>query len=193
MADDFSSIPVDDLLQQLRDTPPAFVVKQQDQVTTALPPVSTEPIKEDEIGDYVIKKTTALVDQTMNAFKDIKDLAVATNDADTISALADLIKAANSAIDSLNKINIQNKKTKAAKEIAAIQAEARMKELQNQQPTTNILAVGTREEMLKIMEQAKQRTVVVEAEFSSIEPSKALVPVTEVQTVSAEKHQTATN
>ena len=192
MPDDFSSLPVDDLLQQLRDTPPAFVVKPQDNNSTALPPVSTEQIKEEDIGDYVIKKTTSLVEQTMGAFKEIKDLAVATNDADTISALADLIKAANSAIDSLNKINIQNKKTKAAKEIAALNVEARMKELQNQTQPTNILAIGTREEVLKILEQAKLKTTIVEAEFTDVESSKALVPVNPPPATS-DKQQPAAN
>lgn len=178
MPDDFSSLPVDDLLQQLRDTPPAFVVKSQDQSnTTSIPPVSCEPVKEEDLGEYVIKKTTALVEQTMTAFKDIKDLAVATNDADTISALADLIKAANSAIDSLNKINIQNKKIKAAKEVAHINAEAKIKAHENLPQVPNVLTIGTREEVLRILEQAHRKSLIVEATFTD-------VPVTIVPAVS---------
>lgn len=177
MSDDFSSLPVDDLLQQLRDTPPAFIVKSQDNTSTALPTVSTEPVKEEDLGEYIIKKTTSLVEQSLGAFKDIKDLAVATNDADTISALADLIKSANGAIDTLNKINIQNKKTKAAKEVAHIQAEARIKMLENQQPPANILTIGTREEVLKILEQASRKaSTIVDAEFVELGSPSAIVP-----------------
>lgn len=167
MSDDFSSLPVDDLLQQLRDTPPAFIVKSQ-MPTTDLPPVSSEPIKEEDLGTYIIGKTVTLLDSTMNAFKEIKDLAVATNDADTITALADLVKAANSTIDSLNKIHIQNKKIKAAKEIAHIQTEARIKLLEGQQAPTNILTVGTREEILRILEQATKKSTTIDAEVTDL-------------------------
>lgn len=167
MSSDFSSLPIDDLLQQLKDTPNNFQVKAQDSDNTQLlPPVSSKPVTEDELGEYIIKQTTNLIDHTMGAFKNIKDVATATNDPETITALADLIKAANGALDSLNKINIQNKKSKTAKEVATINVEARKKELENQKPQTNIFMQGaTREEILKIIEQTKQKSSVIDAEF----------------------------
>lgn len=164
MADDFPSLQVDDLLNQLRTTPPDFIVKSDSSNNSILESLSTEPVKEEDLGDYIIKKTTTLVDQTMSAFKDIKNIAVSSNDPDTISALADLVKAANSAIDSLNKINMQNKKLKSAKEVAAIYAAAKAKE--DKQPTgTNIITIGSREEVLKILDQAKQKSSAIDAEY----------------------------
>jgi hypothetical protein len=165
MADDFPSLQVDDLLNQLRKTPPDFIVKSDSSNNSILESLSTEPVKEEDLGDYIIKKTTTLVDQTMSAFKDIKNISVASNDPDTISALADLVKAANSAIDSLNKINMQNKKLKSAKEVAAIYAAAKAKE-DKQPSSTNIITIGSREEVLKILDQAKQKSSAIDAEYT---------------------------
>lgn len=165
MADDFPSLQVDDLLNQLRTTPPDFIVKSDSSNNSILESLSTEPVKEEDLGDYIIKKTTTLVDQTMSAFKDIKNIAVSSNDPDTISALADLVKAANSAIDSLNKINMQNKKLKSAKEVAAIYAAAKAKE-DKQPSSTNIITIGSREEVLKILDQAKQKSSAIDAEYT---------------------------
>lgn len=166
MADDFPSLQVDDLLNQLRTTPPDFIVKSDNNSNNSiLESLSTEPVKEEDLSDYIIKKTTTLVDQTMSAFKDIKTIAVASNDPDTISALADIVKAANSAIDSLNKINMQNKKLKSAKEVAAIYATAKAKE-DKQPSSTNIITIGSREEVLKILDQAKQKSSAIDAEYT---------------------------
>ena len=165
MADDFPSLQVDDLLNQLRTTPSDFIVKSDSSNNSILESLSTEPVKEEDLGDYIIKKTTTLVDQTMSAFKDIKNIAVSSNDPDTISALADLVKAANSAIDSLNKINMQNKKLKSAKEVAAIYAAAKAKE-DKPPSSTNIITVGSREEVLKILDQAKQKSSAIDAEYT---------------------------
>lgn len=171
MADDFPSLQVDDLLNQLRTTPPDFIVKSDNNSNNSiLESLSTEPVKEEDLGDYIIKKTTTLVDQTMSAFKDIKNIAVASNDPDTISALADIVKAANSAIDSLNKINMQNKKLKSAKEVAAIYAAAKAKE-DKQPSSTNIITIGSREEVLKILDQAKQKSSAIEAEYTDTQPT----------------------
>jgi len=159
MADNFNSIQVDDLLQQLRDTPKDFIVKPEDGAATSdLPPVSSEPVKEEDLGDYVIKKTTALVDHTMSAFKDIKEMAVATNDPDTILALSNLINSVTGSLETLNKIHIQNKKAQTSKEIAHINAEARKKQAENQPAQTNVLAVGTREEVIRLLNQAAKKT-----------------------------------
>jgi len=176
MSTDFKSLPIDDLLQQLRDTPTTFVVKSQDTSLSAQPPpVSSVPIKEEDLGEYIIQKTTSLVEQTMSAFSEIKSLAIATNDGDTISALADMVKAANSAIDSLNKIHMQNKKLKGAKEVAQIQVDARIKQLENQQQQPNILTVTTREEVLKILEQAKSKTAqIIDAEITEVSNLSAI-------------------
>lgn len=174
--DSFEALPVDDLLAQLRDTPPAFVVKKDDKSDAIVPIVSaTPPPKEEELGDYIIQKTTALVDQTMNAFKDIKDIAVATNDADTISALADVVKSVGSSLELLNKIHLQNKKTKAAKEVAQISADAKKKALENQPGTTNILAIGSREEVLKMLAEASKRATVVDIEATQVTTSNGTV------------------
>lgn len=159
-SDSFDSLPVDDLLAQLRDTPTGFIVKKQepkDDATSLIPPVSTVPPTEEELGDYVIKKTTALVEQNMAAFRDIKDIAIATNDADTISALADVAKSISGSLELLNKIHLQNKKAKTAKEIATINAEAKRKQIETSPSTTNILAIGTREDVLKMLAEASKK------------------------------------
>lgn len=167
MSDALKSLGIDDLLSQLRTTPQHFVVKSTEPApSTDLPAVSCEPIPEEDLGKYVISQTQTLVKETMSAFKDIKQMAVASNDPDTISALADLVKGISGSLDALNKIHIQNKKTQAAKEIAHINAEARRKQLEAPAQQTNVLAIGTREEILKILEKTnRQPSPIIDAEI----------------------------
>jgi alkanesulfonate monooxygenase SsuD/methylene tetrahydromethanopterin reductase-like flavin-dependent oxidoreductase (luciferase family) len=158
MADDFEPLNVDSLLDQLKQTPQDFNVPKDSAPITTLPPVSTVPPTEEELGDYIIKKTSELIDQTMNAFKNIRDIAVQSNDAETVEALASLVKSTTGALDSLNKIHVQNKKTKAAKEIAHINAYARKKAADTLAGGNNNVMVGSREEVLKMIAEAVHKS-----------------------------------
>lgn len=167
MSNDFSpNLNVDTLLDQLRNTPQNFTVGQQSSGTD-LPEVSATIPTEDNLGDFIIEKTAQLVDSTLKAFKDIKNIAVTSNDPETIEALASLVKASSGALDTLNKINIQNKKTKAAKEIANIQAEARKKAAETL-TGGNTLLTGSREQVLKMISEVmhqKQLEGAIDAEL----------------------------
>lgn len=172
MSNDFNpTLSVDTLLDQLKNTPQNFTVGNQGGGLD-LPEVSATVPTEDGLGAFIIEKTAQLVDSTLKAFKDIKNLAVTSNDPETIEALASLVKASSGALDTLNKINIQNKKTQAAKEIANIQAEARKKAAETL-TGGNTLLTGSREEVLKMIgEVMRQKQVDGAVDAELIEDTK---------------------
>ena len=82
----------------------------------------------------------------------VKDYIMASNDPDSISSLADLIRASSSSIDTLNKMVIQNKRT--ATTLAAKKMDVEAKYAIEEQKNEHAL-IASREEMFKkILDQA---------------------------------------
>lgn len=109
-------------------------------------PVPTEEVNDDNVGDYVYKKSAELVESTLGAVQNLKDTVLTGSDPKEIAALANLINSATKALDQLNKINIQNKQSKSNMEIKKMEiaANADRPQLPN---TTNVL-IATRDEIM---------------------------------------------
>lgn len=101
-------------------------------------------LTDDNVNQYVYKKTASVIESGLDAINNLKDLVVSGQDPKEISALAQLIGATTKAIDSLNKINLQIKDHKNNIEVAKLEAEG-YKALHHN--TTNVL-VATREEVM---------------------------------------------
>lgn len=85
-----------------------------------------------------------LVQLGLMSVESLKDVISQSYDAEEIESFASLIRSVNDSLNTVNKINIQNKKTKAAKEIKQM-------DLQRVLPPThqtNVL-IATREEIIK--------------------------------------------
>lgn len=109
-------------------------------------------VSKDNLEEYVIERSSQLINQSLDVMDNLKDYIMASNDPDSISALADLIKASSSSIDNLNKIVVQNKRTATTLVAKKMDIEAR-KDQEEKDPHK---LIGTREEVFKkIMEQAK--------------------------------------
>ena len=101
---------------------------------------------------------------------EVKDYIAGSSDPDSISALADLIKASSSAIEGLNKLVVQNKRS--ATTIAAKTIDVNAKYAIEEKKNENAL-IGTREEIFKrVLAQAKVIDIKPDEDDKPIEDDK---------------------
>jgi len=109
-------------------------------------------ITEDNISDYVLKKTGSLIEAGLGAVEDLKEYIVQGQNPDEIAALSELISSTTKAIEALNRINLYNKKTKHDKELKKIDIEGK-KEIASLVPGSNVtnnnIIVASRAEILE--------------------------------------------
>ena len=129
---------IDAIVEQLRaDSVPSN--NQIDPSETPLPDVN-----DDNMNEYVIKKATENIEASLDAVNSLKDIVITGQNPQEIAALASLINATTKALDSLNKINMQNKQIKNNIEIKQMEVSI-AKNIKP--PTTNVL-IATRDEIM---------------------------------------------
>jgi hypothetical protein len=129
---------IDLIIQELKaDEVPAQV---------KIKPVEVEEINDENVDEYVYKKSSELVESTLGAVQALKDNVLTGSDPKEIAALSQLINSATKALDQLNKLNMQNKQNKSNIEIKKMEIEANASRpmLPN---TTNVL-IATRDEVM---------------------------------------------
>jgi hypothetical protein len=110
-------------------------------------------VNEDNINEYIIKVHSEIIDTGVSAIEDLKDFIVQGQNPDEIAALSELISSTTKALESLNKINLLNKKAKTDKELKTMELENR-KQVASMLPGNNIVnntnvLVASREEIIK--------------------------------------------
>ena len=110
-------------------------------------------VNEDNINEYIMKRASQLIDTSIDAVEDIKDYVVRGQNPDELAALSNLVDSVSKAIDTLNKINLQNRKAKTDKELKTMDLQNR-KEVAGMLPGNNITnntvnLVASREEIFK--------------------------------------------
>ena len=130
---------IDSLLNQLKST--------SSNLTTNIP-ASSGDITKEQLEQYVIHNSTELINQSLEIMNNVKDYAAASGDPDSISALSDLVNASSKALDTLNKIVIQNKRSEASITAKAMDIQGRyhIEEKKNESAL-----IASREEMFKLM------------------------------------------
>ena len=175
---------IDDFIKGL-DTPPGTTIATAVVTRTNVKPVEEEsklevPKTDAELQEFVLKNSAALAALSIKSVQELQKVTVATGDPEQMASLASLITAGAGAIETINKIHIQNKKAEAAKEVKKLELEGK-KEIQKlkndgylnlpQGGTTNVL-VATREEIMgqltgKIKNKTADVTEVIELSASS--------------------------
>ena len=175
---------IDDFIKGL-DTPPGTTIATAVVTRTNDKPVEEEsklevPKTDAELQEFVLKNSAALAALSIKSVQELQKVTVATGDPEQMASLASLITAGAGAIETINKIHIQNKKAEAAKEVKKLDLEGK-KEIQKlkndgylnlpQGGTTNVL-VATREEIMgqltgKIKNKTADVTEVIELSASS--------------------------
>jgi predicted RND superfamily exporter protein len=92
-----------DIIEQLKNIP-----KEAKQVT-AKPQM--EPLEKEEVEQFIIDKSSKLISDSMEMIENMKEVVFHVPDADNVSSLAELIKASTGAIETLNKLVTQDKKS----------------------------------------------------------------------------------
>ena len=122
-------------------------------------------LSKEDLEAFVIKNSGKLITQSLQ----VMDIA-GSSDPDSISALADLIKASSSAIEGLNKLVVQNKRS--ATTIAAKTIDVNAKYAIEEKKNENAL-IGTREEIFKrVLAQAKVIDIKPDEDDKPIEDDK---------------------
>jgi hypothetical protein len=134
---------VEAIIQELKADEISTITNKEPQ------PINNDVVNDDNVGDYVYKKSAELVESTLGAVQSLKDTVLTGSDPKEVAALSQLINSATKALDQLNKINIQNKINKSNKEIKQMEIESNENRpiLPN---TTNVL-IATRDEIMKQM------------------------------------------
>ena len=107
-----------------------------------------DPITKEELEKFTIEKGAALVEDALDMVATVKDFIISAPNAEDVEALAGLIKAASSAIDSLNHLTVADKRSNTSIKLKEMDIASR-KELQQSDNTQRLLA--TREEIFKML------------------------------------------
>ena len=137
MNDEVQNI-VGSLIDQLQDTN-----QRAEKIKT-----ERNPLKKEDLEKFVIERGGELIEDALEMVATVKDFIISAPNAEDVDALAGLINATSAAMDTLNKINIADKKTDTSVKLKTMDIESK-KELLQADNTQRVLA--TREEILKIL------------------------------------------
>ena len=164
-----------DLVSELKNTKGLtgiMVPPQADNIDT-----TPETINESNVDDYIFRKSAMLIQQGIDTVERIKSTVLSGADAETIEAYSKLMSSTAGAIEILNKVNLQRRKEKAAKELKQMDMDASNKLLDKYDGTaritnqTNNIIVASREEIMKAL--------VSKAADISSETAKEIIDVTQ--------------
>jgi hypothetical protein len=143
---------VGDLISQLQDT---------NQQARRVPKVR-DPIKKEDLENFVIQKSGALIEDTLEILEGVKDYIATAPDNRDVSSFAELVNAAASSIDSLNRMVAASKRNETMIKIKELDI-ASKKELYQAEGQAGITL--TREEVFKMLLKNAKQADVVEAEI----------------------------
>jgi len=93
-----------DLISQLKTLPKDN--KKMLQVADSSPELAKE-----DVEDFIIQKSSKLIQESLELIDNMKEVVHHMPEAENVSSLAELIKASTGAIDTLNKLVVQDKKS----------------------------------------------------------------------------------
>ena len=139
------SLEVDTLINQLKGT--GEFIKDVEKKANEF------NLDKEDLEQFILNSSGKLISDSLNVIDDMREFVESAPDAETISSLAALMKASTDAIDTLNKVLIQDKKSATQFGVKQMDIEAK-KELADN--TTRGLNTLTREEVFKkLLEDAK--------------------------------------
>lgn len=146
-----------DLISQLKTLPKDN--KKMLQVADS----SLELAKED-VEDFIIQKSSKLIQESLELIDNMKEVVHHMPEAENVSSLAELIKASTGAIDTLNKLVVQDKKSNTTIKAKELDIESK-KQLQTSDQQHKLLL--SREE---VIERLIKKADVIDVE--KVEPKK---------------------
>lgn len=142
---------VNSIIEQLRAVPTAMKQVQE----------HSDPLTKDNLEDFIIKHTGNLVKQASESVSLVKDYVETAPNSDDVTALAELIKATSSAIESLNRILITDKKNQTSIKIQEMNIKSRQEQFDT---AVGVKLMLTREELMKQLLAPQPKTIDVKVE-----------------------------
>ena len=139
--EDELDVVVNDIIAQLKGTN-ALAKKEE-----------TEDLDKDKLEEFIIKNSGKLITKTLGIVDDVQAYISSAPEAKDVAALAELLKAASSSIEALNKVYTSIEKNKTVKEIKQMDIES--KEKINVQDNTAFL-LSRKEIMKELIGKSKQ-------------------------------------
>ena len=150
----------DDLISQLKNIPTDSKMLQRRGA------IEHPELSKEDVEEFVINKSCKLIQDSLELIDNMKEVVHHMPEAENISSLAELIKASSGAIETLNKIVIQDKKTNTTITSKKMDIESR-KELQTADQS-HALTLSREEIMAKLIN--NKSVIDVNAEVT--EPNK---------------------
>ena len=140
---------VNDILSQLKDT------------TTLVRKVPTieEDLQKEYLEKYIISTSGKLINKTMGIIDNVNDYISSAPEAKDVTALAELLKAAATSIESLNKVYTSIERNKTVKEVKQMDIDSREKINVNDNATFLLSRKEVMQELLKKAEEPDPKIV----------------------------------
>ena len=122
-----------------------------------------EPLEKEEVEQFIIDQSAKLIKDSMDMIDNMKEVVFHVPDADNVSSLAELVKASTGAIETLNKLITQDKKSKTQLQVKQLDIQSKQM-LQDSEQVHRLKL--SREEILKKLIDGKD-VINVDAEEST--------------------------
>lgn len=129
----------------LDDTVNDIISQLKGNNTLAKTPTSNTSIDKEQLENFIIQHSGNLIAKSLDIIDDVKEYISSAPEARDVAAFAELLKAASSSIDTLNKVYVSIEKNKTSKEIKQMDVESKEK-INNDQNVTYLLS---RKEIMK--------------------------------------------
>jgi len=136
---------VNDIISQLKHTTALSRVEPQEELT------------KEKLEEFIIKNSGKLITKTIGIVDDVQAYISSAPDAKDVAALAELLKAASSSIEALNKVYTSIEKNKTVKEIKQMDIDSKEK-ISTQESATYLLT--RKEVMQELIGRSKEKDVV---------------------------------
>ena len=112
MSDDLNSA-VNDIITQLKGN------------KTAVPAAEDEILDPDKLEEFLIKKSSKLINKSLTIVDNVNDYISSAPENRDVTAMAELIKASSSAIETLNKLHTAKERNETQTEVKKMDVEAK--------------------------------------------------------------------
>ena len=121
--------------------------------------LSAEVPESDELEEYLVKTTARLIDTTLDAVDNVKDYISSAPENRDVASLAELMRSANGAIETMQKIHANKENIQSRKDVKQMDIDSK-KELNMIDNTTKL--VMSREDVLKALTNGEQEEEVID-------------------------------
>lgn len=141
---------IDDLLTELQETKNLGKLVAQSPASSTAITKSTEDITDDNVNEFILRKSADLIEQGMGLLSVLKLDVMAGGQSEEVEAYSKLVAAITTSIDTMNKINIQNKKAQTATALKKMDIESKTNQIElGARNVTNNIVIASREEIMQ--------------------------------------------